>query len=138
MKRLVAFLAVCGIALGLSVGLAGTASAAGPELACRISPAPTTAQFTSPACTQTRIASSYAIGYEVLDQTGSATYAWTVPAGHTINGGCTSTSNGCNVQATGLKRDQMITVSVTVIQGATRQTVSATAILSAQCGTVFC
>lgn len=132
-----AFLAVCGIALGLTVGLAGTASAAGPELVCRISPAPTTTQFTNP-CTQKMIASSYAIGYEILGVTGSATYAWTVPAGHTINGGCTSTSSGCNVEATGRMSDQMITVSVTVIQGTTRTTVSATAILLAQCGTVFC
>ncbi|HYS39036.1 MAG TPA: hypothetical protein VEO01_25755 [Pseudonocardiaceae bacterium] len=137
MKRLMAILAACGIALGLTVGAAGTASAAGEVLACRIAPAPITAQFTTPSCVTRLAARTYTTAFVVQNETAPFTAAWSVPAHVTIVGGCTSATIGCTLQWSSAQ-DHDVTVSVTLTEAGVPETLSATAVTSAVCGNVFC
>lgn len=120
MRRFLAILAACGIALGLTVGLTGQASAAGETLACRIAPAPMTTPFTSPTCGPHMAASSYSVAFVVQNETSPFTAAWSVPAGLTIAGGCTSNATGCTLQVSSV-HDQFITVSVTLTENGTQE-----------------
>jgi hypothetical protein len=137
MKRSMAILAVCGIALGLTVGAAGAASATGQVLACRIAPAPVTAQFTSPSCSTRLAAGIYTTAFVVENATAPFTAAWSVPAGVTIAAGCTSNTTGCTLQWTS-GQDQSVMVSVTLTEAGVPETLSATARTLAVCGNVFC
>jgi hypothetical protein len=136
MKRLMAILAACGIALGLTVGAVGTASAAGEVLACRITPA--TVQFTSPSCGTRQAAASYTTAWVVQNETAPFTAAWSVPAGFTIVGGCTSAATGCTLQWASAQEDQSVTVSVILTEAGVPETLSATARTLAVCGKMFC
>lgn len=136
MRQLMAILAACGIALGLTVGMAGPASAAaGDNLACRFTPAPTLT-FTSPVCFNRTPANSYTVAF-VVNATGTFTAAWSVPAGYPIIGGCTANATGCTITVSGIQ-DQSIPVSVTLTQGGVQETLSATASVLAVCGKMFC
>jgi hypothetical protein len=137
MTRLMAILAACCFALGLTVGAAGTASAAGEVLACRIAPAPVTAQFTSPTCNTRLAAATYTTAFVVQNETAPFTAAWSVPAGLTIVAGCTSDSTGCTLQWTS-GQDHTVMVSVTLTEASVPETLSVTARTLAVCGHVFC
>jgi hypothetical protein len=136
MKRLMAILAVCGIVLGLTVGAVGTASAAGEVLTCRITPA--SVDFTSPSCGTRAPAATYTTAWVVQNLTAPFTAAWTVPAGFTIVGGCTSSASGCTLQWASAQVDQSVTVSVILTEAGVPETLSATARTLAVCGRMFC
>jgi hypothetical protein len=135
MRKLFLLLAAAMIALGIPVLSVIPASAASLSMGCNIQPSGND-NFTT-ACGTTYARSSYTVDYYVQGGSGTYTYAWTPPAGKTIVEGCTSTSPSCTI-STAAPRDQELTGSVVVTQGSTHTEFSATAILNAVCGTMFC
>lgn len=79
---------------------------------------------------------SYDVVFQVLGESGSYTFSWSVGGG-TIVAGCTSTSDSCIIHVLS-NRLQIIPVSVTLSQGGQQRTVSATAEIEPVCGNDFC
>jgi hypothetical protein len=140
MRRMLPLLPIVA-ALTLSFVPTGSASALGSEqLGCRFSPSPAGTPITVGACNPTTLSTSYAVGWQVLDESGSGySFAWTIPTDHRypVNSGCTSTTDYCNITVNG-RIDEEVTVSVVVTQNGSSETLSATATSSAVCGDELC
>lgn len=120
----------------LSVVTATPAAAFGQEsFGCRIAPG-TILDF-HPSCYNNRPATTYSVGFAVLNTSGTYTYSWSIsgPYQYVITG-CTSTSSGCAVAAP--NEDAGIHVTVTYSQGGQSATKSATAIIRRFCGNYLC
>lgn len=130
--RKVASLLVAGLAASAYVVISGgTAGATLGVLGCAVYPAhtqPTYRKF----CTPDEPASSYTVQY--VAQSGSTSYAWTVPAAWSshIVSGCQSNTSICTLTSSSPAE---ITVSVTLIPSQTSG--SATAELD-YCGQTLC
>lgn len=138
MRRILALLGAFVAALALTVVSTGSASALGGEqLGCRFLPSSSGA-YTNGTCRNQVKSAVYDIEYQVADTTGTGIgTSWSVPAGYPVLGGCTANSLGCEISAHSTT-DQNITVSVVVTQGGASETLSATAIVLAVCGSIFC
>jgi len=130
MKRLM-LAAVPAVMIGGALAATATpASAVGGTLFCQVISNHTGSSGGSEpgSCGPSVADSSYVLDYGVAG--GSAPYSWSVPGGHTVIGGCNSSSPFCDITARGVTHDQEITVSVSGI--------SATAFIPAVCGSEFC
>lgn len=140
MRRYIAPLAVAALALGLPVIGAGSASAFGGEvLDCAINPGGGSLPG-YPDCTTGTAASDYNVTFTVANESGSYTYAWTVPShirGETASSGCTSTSNTCSFAING-GAESIIDISVVVTQGGQNETLQTEADVPAVCGNELC
>jgi hypothetical protein len=137
MRKALLSLAVALVTFGapaLSVSAASAAS--GPSLGCNIQPNHND-NFTT-GCGTSDAATNYGVTYLVQGGTGTFSYAWTVPSSGTVAEGCTPASDTCVIDVRGLEEDQRLTASVVVTQNGSSQTLSATAIINAVCGKVFC
>ena len=81
-------------------------------------------------------ASSYTADFQVLNERGPYSYAWSVPAGYNIASGCTSGLDYCILN--NLVPAQQVSVSVTITQAGQSVTLAATANILAYCGSVPC
>jgi hypothetical protein len=138
MRRILALLGAFVAAVALTAVFTGSASALGGEqLGCRLLPS-STSTYTSPTCRAQSKSAVYDIQFQVSNTTGSGIgTTWSVPAGYPVLGGCTSNSLGCEISAHSTT-DQNITVSVVVTQAGATERLSATAIVIAVCGQMFC
>ena len=140
MRRYIAPLVVAALALGLPVIGAGSAAAFGGEvLDCAINPGGGP-QPGYPDCTTGTAARNYNVTFTVADESGSYSYAWTVPGfirGKTAESGCTSTSNTCSFAITG-GGESIIDISVVVTQGSQSETLETEADVPAVCGNQLC
>lgn len=140
MRKLISIFAAAIMAIFLVCLSNGTASAIGGEvLGCRVAPASGSQPITHPFCTDRMPPNPYFnVGFQVLNEVGSYSYAWTVPAAYTsaITSGCTATTSYCAITAR--NSDQSIPVSVIVTQGGASETLSATAQISQYCGKELC
>jgi hypothetical protein len=133
MRKLLSLLAVAVSVVFLGVLSASPAGALGGEsLGCRVSPGGTS-DYANP-CSGYGPAGSYLGEFQVLNGTGTYSYAWTVLAGQAIVGGCTSTTSYCQVTTTvqngGAAR---IKVSVQLTQGGASETLTALAWVTGEC-----
>jgi hypothetical protein len=78
------------------------------------------------------------VTFAVTNETGSYSYAWSVPSPWSgkIVGGCTSTTDYC--QFTAGNRYAEIDVSVTLTQAGSSETLYATAEMEPWCGNYLC
>jgi hypothetical protein len=74
----------------------------------------------------------------VQNESGSYTFAWTLPPGARLASGCTSTSDFCTVTVheTAADRDALATVVLT--QEGAQETLSTDAFIPAGCGRQLC
>jgi hypothetical protein len=81
---------------------------------------------------------TYSVTFQVVNPRSPETYAWSVPTGLVSHesGGCTSTSNYCNL--VNLYPPRMVTVSVTATSNGVPVTMSSTADIEPWCGNQFC
>jgi hypothetical protein len=124
---------------GLVLSLVPTSPAAaiGSEtLGCRISPSQTW-QYTPERCHTTYASSQYTVSFTVLGGSGSYRYSWRPPVAQIVDG-CTATTNSCNVRAYGVGASQSLRATVTITQSGRSRTLSATAHIPANCGSVLC
>lgn len=139
MRKALLSLAAAVIAFGAPVlSLSAASAASGPTLGCNVQPSGGD-NFTR-TCGTNQPANPYDVTY--LVQGGTGTFSWTVPSSAPgpvkVIDGCTSTSDLCVIQVSAVETDERPTVSVVVTQGGSSVTLSATAIINAVCGKVFC
>jgi hypothetical protein len=135
MRKFFAVFAVAIMAMTLGVLAASPASALGGEsLVCGVSPGYSSGSV----CYNDAPSSQYTVSFGVANESGSYTYAWSVPSPWSgrIVSGCTSTTDYCQVTAG--NRSAEITVSVTLTQGGASETLSATAVMDPWCGNYQC
>ena len=99
------------------------------SLGCRVS----SGQFHAGHCVASLPRLSYAVGFKVLNGAGAYTYEWNTN-GLPVSSGCTSTSDFCDIAASGITDDQTLSVSVTITQAGQSATLPATAFIPAVCG----
>lgn len=137
MRRLSLLMVAAIISFGVPALSVTPSSAAIPTgSGCNVQPS-SNDNFSS-VCTTDRAVSSYTVDYFIPGEPSTATYAWTPPSGKTIVGGCTSTSPSCVISTPGLRLDQELTGSAVITVNGVHTNFSATAILSAVCGSEFC
>jgi hypothetical protein len=137
MRKAMLTLAAAMVALGVpALSVSAASAASGPSLGCNIQP-DTNDNFVS-TCGTSDAASSYGVTYLVQGTTGTPSFAWTVPSVGTVAEGCTSTSDTCVIDISANGEDRRLTASVVVTEGGSATTLSATAIINAVCGKVFC
>lgn len=115
------------------------AALGGESLGCYISPSRYPPQLQQGECVNSTMpASSYSATFGVMGESGSYSYAWSVPSLYTskIAGGCTSGYDYCVLS--GLTPTRLVTVSVTIGQNGQFATLSATADIEPWCGNYFC
>ena len=97
--------------------------------------------YKTPRCFASRAMASYDVPFQVLNESGTYTFAWTTSGGSVVSG-CTSTSDFCILHVQALSFDQIVSASVSLMQGGQQRTISAQARISAVCagprGLVFC
>ena len=140
MRKRLSVCAVAAVTMFLSVLSPGHALAFGAEqLGCRVAPASIYQPISTPTCGDTMAPNPhYNVSFAVLSQTGSYTYACSVPypySGSIING-CGSSDDWCQVSAN--NTEQTITMSVTITQSGQSRTLSATAETERWCGNYRC
>jgi len=121
--------------LGIGVLSTGTASALGGEtLVCR-----TANTGYSQYCVN-NAAPSYNAYFIVQNETAPSTYSWAVSAeeSYGIVGGCAATDNYCDVSSNAHATSNIITVSVTLTQSGSSETLTAQADLEPWCGREMC
>jgi hypothetical protein len=136
MRRLAATTMVGAVAVATALVPATNASALGGEtLGCRVAPGYT---FTfSNVCTNDSPSDSgYTIGFLVENTSGTYAYAWSIPGPSSVYAGCTSTSNSCTISVTRATREY--NMSVTLSQGGSSVTLTATANIEPWCGNMLC
>jgi hypothetical protein len=136
MRKLAATAMVGAMAVATAMMPATNASALGGEtLGCRVAPGHT---FTfSSFCTNDSPSNSgYTIGYLVQNTSGTYRYAWSIPGPSSVYDGCTSTSNSCTISVTRASREY--DMSVTLSQGGSSETLTASADIEPWCGNMLC
>lgn len=132
-------LAACAVAASsLVLGTAAPAAAFGGEtFGCRI--APGTVFTWSTYCQNSRPATTYNVGFAVLNTTGTYTYSWTVTGPYqSVITGCTSTSYDCAVSVHAEASDVEIFATVTYTQDGQSATQSARAMVIPYCDNMYC
>lgn len=136
MRKAIAILTMTVAALAAAVFSVTPAMAAGPELTCTFSPG--NGRFLPNLCENGVPAFSYTLTWLVQNGTSGTTYSWTHPG--IAVGGCTSTSDEC--QITVGRAGRTYTATVVVTQGSTHTTLSESAEAEPVCandgGPVFC
>ncbi|HET6209327.1 MAG TPA: hypothetical protein VFD94_03035 [Jatrophihabitans sp.] len=136
MRKILSLLAVAVSLLVLGLVSAGPAAALGGEsLGCVVNPNPHPLTFSNPCGDPAppNQSNQFQVTFRVLNGSGSYSYAWSVPSpwsGQIISG-CTSSSIDCTFTASNTY--QNITVSVTLTQGGSSETLSATAEIDPWC-----
>ncbi len=128
MRKFASIFAVFVVTAVLSMVSPGAASALGTEsLGCRITPAPAGYPISPGQCGNVEHAQTYGVGFQISGETGTYSYAWSVPSQYVPNiyGGCTSTTDYCAFTTT--RQNAEIAVSVVVTQNGSSETLSATA-----------
>lgn len=126
-RHALAALAACvAVATSLTLGTASPALAFGGEtFGCRI--APGTVLTWSPTCTNSMTATTYNVGFAVLNGSGAYTYSWSISGPYQfVITGCTSTSYDCAVSVRGFG-ERTITATVTYSQAGQSATATSTA-----------
>ena len=135
MRKIMAALATAAVGGILTVSTAAPASAlAGNEqLGCYVTPSHTQPYPVPRACGNKMAATSYAAAFQVLNESGTYSYAWSVPAEYTGNiaHGCTSTTDYCILN--NLVPPEQVPVSVTISQDGQSATLTATANIMTYC-----
>lgn len=133
MRKLLALVASVLCSVGMMLFSPGNASALGGEwLGCRIAPG---WDFNyHEYCSSGAPPDSngiYGVAWRVQNETAASTYTWAVPSSYqsSIASGCTSTTEWCTLWVP--PENQTINVSVTLTQGGSSVTLSATAIINA-------
>ncbi|MGI9149860.1 MAG: hypothetical protein ACR2IK_25500 [Chloroflexota bacterium] len=128
MRKVISALIIAAAAM-LTVCTAAPASAltGNEQLGCYVTPSHTQPYPVPKFCGNRMAASSYAAAFQVLNESGTYSYAWSVPAEYTSNviGGCTSTTDYCILN--NLIPAQQVSVSVTISQDGQSATLRATA-----------
>lgn len=108
----------------------------GEQLGCQVQP-------NGPSTYATRCKShpgptSYEVDFQIQNETAPSAYAWTIPSSYQsgVVYGCSSTSNACAIDVP--NEDASITVSVTLSQGGSSETLTSTATILQSCGDVYC
>lgn len=133
MRKAFSLSLVAASVLGMGVLSTGTASALGGEtLGCRFGTYPTY----KPACVN-GTQPYFTADFLVQNETAPSTYAWSISAdySYTLAGGCTSTTNYCDVQSAG---GNIVTVFVTLTQDGASETLTASADFEQWCGKTLC
>jgi hypothetical protein len=138
MRRIPVLTATILLAGGWSVLSAGPAAALGGETyGCQISPGPV-GTYTGNCHNNPKFRGPYSAGFVVGGAAAGTTFTWHVPAGYQTAPGLCTTGAGCRVDNLPGGSDSRVTVSVTLTQGGATETLTATAIVNAVCGTVYC
>jgi hypothetical protein len=139
MRKVFAALMVVATTIVMAGLTTGPAAALGSErLGCYITPTHTVPlQLHANSCSTGMMASSYQATFGVMNQNGSYSYAWSVPAQYAgnITSGCTTTER-CNLS--NLIAGSEVTVSVTITQNGQSAKLSATAYINQWCGNIPC
>jgi hypothetical protein len=138
MRKIISAFTVAAFAVVLTLTTAAPASAlTGTEkLGCSVTPSPTQPNPTPKICSNKMAASSYTADFQVLNERGPYSYAWSVPAGYNVLSGCTSGLDYCIIN--NLVPVQQVSVSVIITQAGQSATLMAAAIINAYCGSVPC
>lgn len=134
LRKLLSLLAVADSVVFLGLVAASPASALGGEsLGCTVNPGGSSTYANR--CSSYGPAGNYQVQFQVLNGTGTYSYAWTVPATNAgITGGCTSTSSYCTLTtAAPANGGESSRVSVQLTQGGSSETLTATAVLQTEC-----
>jgi hypothetical protein len=126
--------AVIGLSF-LVLPVSSALAAGGPTLVCNVQP--NSNDNFGPECDTNYPSSTYGIAMYVQGGSGTYSYAWGVPSGVTITGGCTSTSNLCDFSVRG-SREHYWTVPLVITQGGTQTSLSALVFTPASCGNQLC
>jgi len=139
MRKVLSVLALAAVAGLVTVSTAVPASAlTGTEqLGCYVTPSPTQPSPVPKFCGNRMGATSYTAVFQVLNESGAYSYAWSVPAGYTGNiaTGCTSTTDYCVLNDLA---PTQVSVSVTISQAGQSATLKATANITPYCGNGPC
>ena len=140
LRRLfVGFSTVLAVVTSLVAGSASPAAAFGGEtFGCRVAPG-TDFQWRQ-YCFNTKYATTYNVGFAVLNTSGTGyTYQWTISGDYQyVITGCTSTSYDCAVSVRIGAGDKEILASVTYTQNGQSATRYADATISPYCGSEIC
>ena len=132
MRKIMSALTMAAVAGMLTVFTAAPASAltGNEQLGCYVTPSRTQPYPTAEACANRMAATSYGVKFQVLNGSGTYSYAWSVSAAHTSNiaSGCTSTTDYCILG--NLTPVQTVWVSVTISQAGQSATLTAEADLA--------
>lgn len=134
MRRIVSALSVLVAGLGILLVPATPAHAIGGAwLGCAISPSNYHTPL-SPACVANKTASQYTVSFRVTGGSGVYGYAWQT-AGRFVVGGCTSTSDVCQIRTNPGVEDSL---SVVITQDGQSATLTARYYINHVCGTMWC
>jgi hypothetical protein len=124
-------LALAAIAVAIALVPARSEALGGEALECVVSGA-TPIALTSPFCTNKRPKASYIVTFRL--RTGAATYglAWNTN-GWPVSSGCSLQSSTCEVHASAIQNDEVVSVSATVSQNGHSTVVQANAHLKGVC-----
>ena len=129
MRKIMSALTIAAGAGMLTVFTAAPASAltGSEQLGCYVTPSRTQPYPVAEACGNKMAATSYGVKFQVLNGSGTYSYAWSVPAEYTSNigSGCTSTTDYCILG--NLTPVRQVSVSVTISQAGQSATLTATA-----------
>lgn len=135
MRKLMSALGAAVVAGILMIPAATPASAltGSEQLGCYVTPSPTPPTPTARTCSNKMPAGSYSAAFQVMNETGSYSYAWSVPAQYTsnISTGCTSNTDYCILG--NLVPTQFVAVSVTITQAGQSATLQAIATIHRYC-----
>jgi hypothetical protein len=137
MRRLAATTMVGAVAVATALMPATNANALGGEtLGCRVAPGGPTAPYSEGCGNSGPSSSGYTIGFLVQNTSGTYSYAWSIPGPSSVYAGCTSTSNSCTIKVTNAAREY--DMAVTLSQGGSSETLTASAYIEAWCGSEPC
>jgi hypothetical protein len=129
MRKIMSVLTIAAVAGTLPVFTAAPASAltGNEQLGCYVTPSRTQPYPVAGGCSNRMAATSYGAKFQVLNGSGTYSYAWSVPPEYASNiaGGCTSTTDYCILG--NLTPVREVSVSVTISQGGQAATLWATA-----------
>jgi hypothetical protein len=129
MRTIISTLTIAAVAGLLPVFAAAPASAltGNEQLGCYVTPSPTQPYPVAEACGNRMAATSYGAKFQVMNGSGTYSYAWSVPSEYAsnISSGCTSTTGYCILG--NLTPERQVPVSVTISQAGQAATLTATA-----------
>lgn len=135
MRKIMSALTIAAVFGMLTVFTAAPASAltGNEQLGCYVTPSRTQPYPVAGGCSNRMAATSYGAKFQVMNESGTYSYAWSVSSQHAGNiaGGCTSTTNYCALN--NLVPTQDVSVSVTISQAGQSATLMATAEIIAYC-----
>jgi hypothetical protein len=129
MPKIMSALTIAAVAGMLTVFTAAPASAltGNERLGCYVTPSSTQPRPVADECANNMTATSYQVKFQVLNESGTYSYSWSLASVYTshISSGCTSTTDYCIL--TNLAPAQQVKASVTIRQNGQSATLTATA-----------